>query len=232
MTTTTTPVISVTLPGPSIASSEFEDVYKEIIAVRQEFDAWVEAQKQSIHEKKQRHLKGISEDRETIVSLERHHEELLCKERDLRHNILKAQGDVMTMEQELQELNKTKETMHEKRQTVHKRLQELFGKIQVETQRKNELRMHTSAYILLTETYPIIIVVEQSEQAKEVKKSEASRGIEYFVDRLGLRFIKQKGILGESFHSLYITMLIDSFYVSRELCAIYIHTNRCRRSYA
>lgn len=38
-------------------------------------------------------------------------------------------------------------------------------------------------------------VVEQSEQAKEMKKSEASRGVDYFRDRLGLQFTKQKGIV-------------------------------------
>jgi hypothetical protein len=37
------------------------------------------------------------------------------------------------------------------------------------------------------------LAVEQSEHIKDLKKNEASRGVEYFQDRLGLYFTKQKG---------------------------------------
>lgn len=80
------------------------------------------------------------------------------------------------------------------------------------------------------------IVVEQCEHAKDVKKSEASRGVDYFQDRLGLHFTKQKGRhvcskggnhVSSNSNDSYI--YIHTFY--RWIFEIYVHSNRSRRSY-
>lgn len=48
------------------------------------------------------------------------------------------------------------------------------------------------------------LAVEQSEHLKDLKKNEASRGVEYFQDRLGLYFTKQKGnIIGKRRNGFY-----------------------------
>ena len=132
----TTSSSSVVLPGPTISSTDFDEVRKEVVSMKEKFDVWAEAQKQSLHEKKQRHVNLLAMEKQTIESLERRHEELISKGQELRQSILKAQEDAIHMEHDLQELDKTKEGMSERRHSIQKHLQDFLTKIQQETQGK------------------------------------------------------------------------------------------------
>lgn len=100
------------------------------------------------------------------------------------------------MEAEMAELDEQKSSMAERKDAFQKQINDLLLRIEKEMEsklswRNRRFKCYVVIYLQRLTILSMISVFRQVESTKDARKQEATKGLEYYRERLGLRFAKE-----------------------------------------